>query len=83
MDDLDLVLNEIRDMLLHKNDSYGNSALNPIRIFSKADKLEGIRVRLDDKLSRMVNSPEDEEDTELDFLGYLIMLRIGKKNEKD
>lgn len=39
-------------MLLAKNAAYGNSALEPVRIFSKADPTEQIRVRIDDKLSR-------------------------------
>jgi hypothetical protein len=41
-------------MLLEKNAKYGNSALEPIRCFSRADPVEQIRVRLDDKLSRLM-----------------------------
>jgi hypothetical protein len=40
------------EMLLEKNAKYGNSALEPIRCFSRADPLEQIRVSIDDKLSR-------------------------------
>ena len=32
------ICNDIRDLLLAKNRAYGNSALKPIRIFSKADE---------------------------------------------
>jgi len=40
-------------LLVAKNQRYGNSALEPIRVFSRADPAEGILVRLDDKLSRI------------------------------
>lgn len=43
------------ERLLEKNISYGNSALEPVRIFSNASPDEAIRVRIDDKLSRLVN----------------------------
>ena len=39
--------NAIMEHLLAKNKAYGNSALNPVRIFSKASTLEQINVRLD------------------------------------
>lgn len=42
----------LRVLLLAKNAAYGNSALEPVRVFSKADPEEQIRVRLDDKRSR-------------------------------
>ena len=47
------VLMGIEDMLVEKNAAYGDSALNPVRVFSKADPLEQLRVRIDDKLSRL------------------------------
>ena len=42
-------------LLVAKNQRYGNSALEPMRVFSRADPAEGILVRLDDKLSRIVS----------------------------
>lgn len=66
-------------MLLEKNRKYGNSALEPKRIFSDADAAEQIRVRLDDKLSRLTSAQLDEtEDVERDLMGYLILLRIAE-----
>ena len=44
------------DLLLAKNDAYGNSALDPVRIFSRADPIEQLNVRLDDKLSRLARA---------------------------
>lgn len=72
----------IKDMLLMKNKAYGNSALQPSRIFSKADNIEQIKVRIDDKLNRIRNlgsNPDAEEDAVKDLIGYLILLRIASK----
>lgn len=71
---------EIKEILLAKNRKYGNSALEPVRIFSKAPVIEQINVRLDDKLSRLVSGQADEdEDVELDLIGYFILRRIAKR----
>jgi len=69
----------LKAMLLEKNRAYGSSALSPIRIFSKADTVEQIKVRLDDKLSRLVRGSASGEDVVLDLLGYLILLRIATR----
>lgn len=73
------VTNEIADMLVSKNAQYGDSALNPLRIFSRADPVEQIKVRLDDKLSRIARGNGETEDVELDLLGYLILKRIAQR----
>lgn len=67
----------VKAMLLAKNDSYGNSVGAPLRIFSTADPVEQLRVRIDDKLSRIAHGKPDQEDTILDLIGYLILLRIA------
>ena len=71
---------EITEMLLEKNVAYGNSALNPIRIFSNADDMEQLNVRIDDKLNRIKNKKiyagDNDED---DLIGYLL-LKKAKKN---
>jgi hypothetical protein len=74
--DLDDVLSDIRALLVKKNESYGDSALNPIRIFSKSDSLEQLNVRIDDKLSRIASGSAFGEDTITDLLGYLIIYKI-------
>jgi len=69
--------NKIAEMLIRKNKQYGNSAIEPMRIFSKADACEQIRVRIDDKLSRIARGDgTGNEDAELDLIGYLILKRI-------
>lgn len=71
---------QIKQMLLEKNRKYGDSVLNPIRIFSKADTQEQIKVRLDDKINRLKNQQDDEdEDVVDDLIGYLILLKISKQ----
>ena len=76
--DVDHVLNEVRALLLEKNKAYGNSALEPKRIFSQVNPIEQLNVRIDDKLSRIANADaEDAEDAELDLLGYLVLKRVA------
>ena len=71
---------ELKEMLLDKNRKYGDSALNPQRIFSRADTIEQINVRIDDKLSRLKSRQADEdEDVENDLLGYLILKKVAMK----
>lgn len=71
---------EIKAMLLAKNLAYGNSALDPVRVFSRATTDEQIRVRLDDKLSRLSRgSGAETEDVIADILGYLVLLRVSQK----
>lgn len=74
------VCEEIKDLLLEKNRKYGNSAIDPVRIFSNVDSLEQLNVRIDDKLSRIKSSQSDDmEDAELDLIGYLILKRVAKR----
>ncbi len=80
--DLDQVLDDIGNLLREKNRKYGDSALSPRRIFSKASAIEQINVRLDDKLSRLMSDQmDDTEDVELDLVGYIILKRIAKLRE--
>lgn len=69
----------IRAMLLDKNRKYGNSALSPLRVFSKASDEEQILVRIDDKLSRIRSGQaDDNEDVIDDLIGYLHLLKIAR-----
>ena len=72
------ICNEVADMLVEKNKSYGNSALEPINCFYKGDSSTSIRVRIDDKLSRIMRGNEFQgDDTIKDLMGYLVLLRIA------
>jgi hypothetical protein len=75
---------QVCEMLLEKNRKYGNSALNPVRIFSKASPLEQIKVRLDDKLSRLRSEqPDEDEDVVNDIIGYCILFKVASKQMKE
>ena len=76
-----LECNAVRDLLIRKNKEYGNSALQPKRLFSSASPVEQIKVRIDDKLSRLSTEGKKEikEDTIQDMIGYLILLRVAQK----
>ena len=77
------VCDSIKSLLLEKNTSYGNSAMDPINIFSKLDASEALKVRIDDKLRRIRNGAEYRtEDTEQDIIGYLVLLRIYRLANK-
>ena len=70
----------LKSLLLEKNKAYGNSAFEPVRVFSRADPEEQIKVRLDDKLSRLARGTEfGSEDSEQDLLGYIVLLRVYRK----
>ena len=74
---------KLEDLLLSKNEKYGNSALDPLNVFSSAGAVAGIKVRIDDKLKRIKNAGlvDATEDTLQDLAGYLILLMIAKDNE--
>jgi len=72
--------NRVANMLIEKNRSYGNSALEPVRIFSQTDNVEQLKVRIDDKLSRFARGKEYHGDNDLDdLMGYLVLLSIALK----
>ena len=76
------VAEEITQMLILKNASYGNSALDPVRVFSKANSIEQLYVRIDDKLSRIARGGDfGNEDNINDLIGYLFLVKIKKREE--
>jgi len=72
------VLGDIQEMLIAKNQKYGNSALEPLGVFSNLSAKEGLMVRIDDKLKRIKNGSldKDDEDVVNDLIGYLVLLKI-------
>ena len=72
---------ETAEMLIKKNVSYGDSALNPIRLFSSSDNKEQLKVRIDDKLNRIKNAQGFAGDNDIDdLIGYLILLKIATQS---
>jgi hypothetical protein len=75
-----LICEEVKELLIEKNKKYGDSALNPARIFSKANAVEQILVRIDDKLNRIQKGAgllANDEDVIMDLMGYLVLLKIA------
>ena len=80
---LDKVTESITHLLKEKNAAYGNTALNPLSIFSKLGASEAIKARIDDKLARIANKGlnDDTEDTARDLVGYLLLLLMALERE--
>jgi len=79
------VCDQIKDLLLKKNSKYGNSALDPVRIFSHAPATHQLLVRIDDKLSRIKRGAglvATDEDVINDLIGYLVLLKISMKSQQ-
>ena len=76
---------QVADLLIQKNEAYGDSALNPAGIFSKLKASEALKIRLDDKLKRIQNVgvSDETEDTLMDCAGYMILLMIALDNESN
>ncbi len=85
--DIRNVCDGLRDMLLSKNARYGDSALTPVRIFSRADPVEQLLVRIDDKLSRLsrgaLSQGGDDEDVVSDLAGYLVLLMVARRRRAE
>ena len=77
---IERVCDGIKRLLLRKNAKYGDSAISPSRVFSKASPVEQLLVRIDDKISRISTagfSGDGDEDTLDDLIGYLILLKVA------
>lgn len=69
---------------LAKNAAYGDSALHPVGIFSRLPTSEGLRARIDDKLSRHKHAPGALGENEIDdLIGYLVLLNIASRMEAE
>ena len=76
------VCDEIKELLITKNEAYGDSALDPVRIFASSDPIEQIKVRIDDKISRISrgkNKDRIPENDLHDLIGYLVLLDVAQR----
>jgi len=74
-------VDDVIELLRVKNRAYGSSATQPLRIWASANAMEQIRVRIDDKLSRIARGKDTElvpEDTVKDLIGYLVLLDVAR-----
>lgn len=74
-------LNSMAKLLQEKNRLYGDSALSGVKVFSKHIKEDlnsnGILIRLDDKLNRVLNADQLRKNDVSDIIGYLTLLCIA------
>ena len=79
------VSQEVTNLLLEKNNAYGDSALRPVGIFSKGNAVDSLCARIDDKLMRIKSKgiTDATEDTVQDLIGYLILLKIAIRNNNE
>tara|TARA_R100001082_G_scaffold111103_1_gene93372 strand:- start:223 stop:531 length:309 start_codon:yes stop_codon:yes gene_type:complete len=71
------------NMVRKKNKQYGDSVVDPLRIFSNSSPIEQLFVRIDDKLSRLKrgnDSMERDIDIWYDLMGYcsLVLVHLGE-----
>jgi hypothetical protein len=80
------IIEEVQDLLLAKNRQYGNSALQPIGVFANGSAVDLIKIRIDDKLNRLIQGDETieaDEDIVKDLIGYFVLLLIAMRNEDE
>jgi hypothetical protein len=71
----------LENTLISKNRKYGNTATREGYPFA-LDPVVAIKARLNDKIGRLAMDHNDEdEDILQDILGYIILLRIAKRNK--
>ena len=71
------VCDEMKNVLLYKNEKYGDSALHPNNVFYKGDSTNSIKIRLDDKISRVKNCKETRINDVADIIGYCVLLLVS------
>tara|TARA_R100001163_G_C4941654_1_gene113204 strand:+ start:15 stop:302 length:288 start_codon:yes stop_codon:yes gene_type:complete len=68
--------NQIRDLLIEKNKSYGNSVFDKGVLF-EVDPMYAIQARINDKLNRIKSKETYMSENDLmDLTGYLILLQV-------
>ena len=78
------VCSQVQDLIISKNNNYGDSATNHCNIFAKGDAIQSLCARIDDKLSRIKNRGinDETEDTVDDLIGYLLLLLMAMEKKE-
>ena len=76
------IVDATKDLLLYKNKMYGDSALNPVGVFTKhiktaPENTASILVRLDDKLGSVSNAEALRGNDVSDIIGYCTLLLVS------
>ena len=79
------VCDNMKSLLLYKNQKYGDSALNPNNIFYKGDSTNSIKIRLDDKIGRIKNNTDEilKINDVADIIGYCTLLLVSMGANKE
>jgi hypothetical protein len=79
-DKIQILFSNFKDFLLEKNKRYGDSVINPVKVFSKVEPENKACIRLDEKLQRIMNNDTSElrKNDVADTFGYLALLMIDK-----
>lgn len=79
------VLDGMKNLLLYKNRKYGDSAINPKKVFYKGDSTNSILIRLDDKIGRVMSNPDDKPRVNdvADIIGYCTLLLVSMNVTSD
>lgn len=86
---ISFVVERLREMLISKNQNYGNSAFTPPVLCPKMDPEQALLVRMSDKVARLAQLTSGEkdrvgesiEDTLYDLAGYCILAIIAMKED--
>jgi len=70
-------VDSLKELLIEKNKRYGNSALEPLKGIKYTPE-DGIKIRLTDKLKRVINSDNLRKNDVADIMGYLTLLCVSK-----
>ena len=78
------VCESMKNLLLYKNEKYGDSALNPEPIFYKGNATNSILIRLNDKIGRIKNNTEElpRVNDVCDVIGYCTLLLVSMEVSK-
>ena len=84
-EDIKRVCDNTKNLLIKKNEAYGDSALNPLGIFGNGDAVVSLGARMDDKLMRLksLGINKDSIDTLYDLHGYITLLIIAIERKEN
>lgn len=76
----------LTDLVLRKNQRYGNSAIDPVSVFATGlTPRERMAVRMDDKINRIVHGQgthaDDGENPVVDLAGYLLLMLVSEHRD--
>ena len=79
LEKIEKICDGIKDLLIYKNKKYGDSALHPNNVFYKGDSTNSLLIRLDDKIGRVKNNPDEKPRVNdvCDIIGYCVLLLIS------